>query len=260
MSNVGLPPFSSLPPKTPEGKDKELASTKDAGAPSVDILSDNEQSMIISNTLTPTNASNHNIVKFIQSFVRCKSIQQASEEAGINPRVGYDYRHRRDVALCIQKIFDKAVIRYGFDAAELVERVREVTDFDPIMMQNPDGTFKSSLHEMEPAARRNIKSMKVKNLYNQVQDMNGMKQKIIIGQLIDYEFYDKLKAAEILGPEKELFKKSVKVEHTVTKDMASILLGSKKLAEAREIEMRDIEVVSCKNEKVEGGSLGNERT
>lgn len=261
MNNLGLPPLPKEASKQVETPFAEMPTVKAAASlneghgslsktpKDVDaLLYDEEISIIMANTLLPQNRENHNILKFIESFVRCKSIVQASDEAGVNPRLGYVYRHKKDVALCIQRIFDKATIRYGFDAAELVERVREVTDFDPIMLQNPDGTFKSNFNEMEPAARRNIKSMKVKNLYNQVQDMNGIKQKIIIGQLIEYDFYDKLKAAEILGPEKELFKKSVKVEHTVTKDMAEILLSSKRLAETRQVEMKDIEVVNCKTD------------
>jgi hypothetical protein len=94
------------------------------------------------------------------------------------------------------------------------------------MIYNPDGSFKDNMHDIEPAARRNIKKLKVHNLYNQVEDRNGVKSKIIIGKVIEYEFYDKLKAIDMVGKEKEMFKTTTRVEHAVTKDMASILLAS----------------------------------
>ena len=101
--------------------------------------------------------------------------------------------------------------------------MKEVVDFDPIELQNPDGTYKSNLHDIAPGARRNIKKLKVKNLYNQVEDINGMKSRIIIGEVIEYEFYDKLKSIELVGKEKEMFKNTTRVEHDVTKNMQSVL-------------------------------------
>lgn len=209
-------------------------------------LTENEQGFILDATLKPKHRKDASVIKFIESFVRCRSIQQASGEAGIHRKLGHMIRHRADVANCIQKITDKSTIKYGFDASEIYERVKEVVEFDPIDLQNPDGTFKNNLHAIEPEARRNLKKLKVKNLYNQVEDLNGMKSKIIIGEVIEYEFYDKLKAAELAGKEKEMFKNTTKVEHSVTKDMASVLLASAKRADDRiapkEIEPTTIDV------------------
>lgn len=53
-----------------------------------------------------------------------------------------------------------------------------------------------------------------------------MKKSIIVGEIIEYEFYDKLKAVDLAGKEKEMFKNTTRVEHTITKDMASILLAA----------------------------------
>lgn len=61
---------------------------------------------------------------------------------------------------------------------------------------------------------------------------------IVIGQIIEVELYDKLKGAEMLGPEKEIFKKTTKVEHDVTQNMASVLLESKRIADERAQMMR----------------------
>ncbi len=55
--------------------------------------------------------------------------------------------------------------------------------------------------------------------------------KIVIGELIEVEVWDKLKSLEFLGREKDLFKETKKIEHDVTTNMASLLLASKSLAD-----------------------------
>lgn len=197
-------------------------------------LTDNETSFILDSCLKPAHRREPTVIAFIESFVRCRSIQQASAEAGIHRSVGFKYRHRKDIANAIQKITDKSAMKYGMDSSEIFERVREVVDFDPLDLQNPDGTWKRSLSDVPPEARRCIKKLKVRNLYEDREDINGMKERIIIGELIEYEVWDKLKASELVGREKSMFKTTTKVEHTVSKDMANILLESKKRAESRE--------------------------
>ena len=194
-------------------------------------LTDDEYGFILDATLKPNSRTEPSVISFIEAFVRCKSIAQASDECGIHKSVGYKYRHRKDIASAIQKIQDKSAVKYGMDGTEIFERVKEIVEFDPIMVMNPDGSYKSNMFDIEPEARRNIKKMKVKNLYQESTDMNGMKSKIIIGEMIEYEFYDKLKASELVGKEKEMFKNTTRVEHTVTKDMAAILLASTKRAD-----------------------------
>lgn len=192
------------------------------------VLTENETDFILESCLKSKSRTDATTLAFIHSFVRHKSISQACEELRINYSIGYNIRHRSDVSACIQKIIDKSVHKYGFDASEIVERTKEIVDFDPISMQNPDGTFKSNLYDISPEARRNLKKLKVKNLWSETEDRNGIKSKIIIGEVIEYEFYDKLKAIELTGKEKELFKTTTRVEHDVTKDMASVLLASAK--------------------------------
>lgn len=198
-------------------------------------LTDDESSFILTSTLKPKHRQDPTVLAFIDSFIRCKSIRQASEECSINPSLGYKIRHRKDIANAIQKLIDKSHIKYGFDNSEVMERVKEIVDFDPIMVMNRDGSYKSNMHDIAPEARRNIKKLRVKNLYNQVKDINGIIDPIIIGEVISYEFYDKLKASEMVGKEKEMFKNTTKVEHGITKDMASILLASAKRADDRRI-------------------------
>lgn len=190
-------------------------------------LTENEQSFILDACLKPKSRKDATTLAFINEFVRCKSISECAEKLGIQYAVAYGIRHRADVADCIQKIIDRSLIKYGFDASEIVERTKEIVDFDPISMQNADGTFKSNLADIDPAARRNLKKLKVKNIWG--EDRNGMK--LIVGEVIEYEFYDKLKAIELTGKEKQLFKNTTVVEHTVTKDMASVLLAAAKRGE-----------------------------
>ena len=189
-------------------------------------LTENESGFILDSTLKPKSRRDPTILAFIDEFVRCKNIAEASAAVGITSRIGYMYRHRLDISNAIQKLIDKSAIKYGFDASEIMERTKEIVDFDPISVQNADGTFKSNFHDIEPAARRNIKKLKVKNLFAKVEDINGLEKNIIIGEIIEYEFYDKLKAVDLAGKEKEMFKNTTRVEHTVTKDMASILLAA----------------------------------
>lgn len=211
------------PAKAPlmEERSGEISTTDRDGR-----LTDNESSFILDSTLKPKHRQDPTVLAFIDSFIKCKHIGEASEMSGISPKLGYMIRHRLDVANAIQKLIDKSAIKYGFDASEIMERAKEIVDFDPISVQNADGTFKNNFHDIEPAARRNIKKLKVKNLFETVEDINGMKKNIIIGEIIEYEFYDKLKAVDMAGKEKEMFKNTTRVEHSVTKDMASILLAS----------------------------------
>lgn len=206
-------------------------------------LTSNEASFILDSTLSKKHRSDPSILAFIESFIRCKNIAEASAEAGVKPSVGYQYRHRSDISAAIQKLIDRSAIKFGFDASEIVERVKEVVDFDPIQMQNADGSFKSNLKDIEPAARRCLKKLKVKNLWAEQEDINGIKTKIIIGEVIEYEFYDKLKAGELVGREKDLFKNKSVVEHGVTKDMANILLEAARRGESVEKNFKPSRVI-----------------
>lgn len=207
-------------------------------------LTENEYGYILDTTLKPKNRKDPKMIAFIESFVRCKNIAQASAETGINKKIGFGWRHRVDIARCIQKMIDKSTVKHGFDGSEILERVKEVVDFDPIMMVNPDGTYKNDLNDIEPEARRSLKKLKVKNLWGDAKpDMNGIVNKLIVGEIIEYEFYDKLKAAELVGKEKEMFKNTTKVEHGVTKDMANLLLESAKRADKQITMMNDKNII-----------------
>ena len=232
--SIPIPPGAIPTLTTANNTVSTLGDDKDAS------LTENESSFILDTTLKAKHREDSSVLTFIDCFIRCKNIAQASAEAGIHPSVGYKYRHQKDIALAIQKLIDRSAIKYGFDASEIIERTKEMVDFDPIQLQNRDGTFKSNLYDVDPAARRNLKKLKVFNRYADVEDLNGVKSKIIIGEVIEYEFYDKLKAIDLVGREKDMFKTTTKVEHTISNDMAKILLESAKRGQQASLDFKKV--------------------
>lgn len=247
MSIKTPPPLSGVPSPqvpVPTNLGNSPGSGEETGHYSDGLLTTNEMTFILNDKLSKRHRHDPEVLHFIEAFIRCKNIAEASEAAGISNRLGYMIRHRHDVDATIKALIDKSAIKHGIDGSEIMERAREIVDFDPIQMQNADGTFKSNLHDIEPSARRNLKKLKVKNLWGENEDMNGVKTKIIVGEVIEYEFYDKLKAVELVGKEKEMFKNTTRVEHAVTQDMANILLESAQRGAdaARKVRHVDIEV------------------
>lgn len=185
-------------------------------------LNEDETQYILRTTLLAEHREDPNVLRFIAAYMRCRDAGQAAREAGLTTQSGRNLRSRPDIHLAIERLTQKSVMKYGYDASEVIEKVKEAVTFDPIELENPDGSYKKHLKDIAPEARRNLKKLRVKNLYE--TDPNGMK--VLVGEIIEYEFYDKLKAAELLGREKDIFKETKKVEHDVTANMASVLLES----------------------------------
>lgn len=234
---IGCP----LPPKTPRAMSKEEAPPQPeaykppeipAMAPPDYMLSDAETAFILKSTLRPDQYEDPKVLHFINNYLRCRSSAQAAKEAGLAAHVGDRLRMKPEIHACIEAITQKAVMKYGYDASELVERTKELANVDLANFENPDGSFKTHLSQLEPEVRRAVKKFKAKNLYG--QDVNGMKT--VVGQLIEVELWDKLKAIDLLAREKNIFKETRKVEHDVTANMASVLLDSQRRAEGRRIE------------------------
>lgn len=192
-------------------------------------LSDGETTFILKATLRPDQYEDPKVLHFIQNYLRCRSAAQAAKEAGLAPHVGQVLRLKPEIHACIEQLTQKAVMKYGFDASEIVERVKEISAMDPIEFENPDGSYKTHLSQISPESRRAIKKFVVKNLYG--LDANGVR--IVIGQLVTVELWDKLKAVELLGREKQIFKETKVHQHDVTQNMASVLLDANRRANAR---------------------------
>jgi hypothetical protein len=181
---------------------------------------------ILDLTLIPQHRTDPNVIRFIKNYLICRDVKQAAEMGGLTRYDGENLKRRPDIHDAIAKITDAAVLKHGYDASEVVERVKEISRVDPGDLENPDGTYKR-MRDIPPELRRAIKRMKVKNTYS--MDPNGIK--VANGEIIEIEFWDKMKAVELLGREKELFKETKKVEHDLGKNMSSVLLDSKRIAE-----------------------------
>lgn len=187
--------------------------------------------------LSPAHQMSLEVMAFIRSYISCRDIRQASREAGITTQSGKALINKRDIFDCIAKITEMSCFKFGIDPAEIVEKVKEIATVDPAELMNGDGSYIDDLHKIPPDVRRAIKKFKAKNMYE--YDANGVKT--CVGKLIEVEFWDKLKGAEMLGRETGHFKETRKVEHDVTGDMKNILLAARDRAEAKIIENRSNE-------------------
>lgn len=201
-------------------------------------LNDEETVFILRQHLRRDQMDDPKVIRFVLSYMECRNQSQAAREAGV-PGRGSHLRSRPEVHAAIEALTAKAVMKYGYDATEIIERVKEISALDPIEFENPDGSFKTHMSQIKPEARRAIKKFRVKNTYG--EDANGMK--VVIGQIIDVELWDKLKATEMLGREKNVMKETKVVQHDVTTNMASILLASKSRAVERLESMRDVKQI-----------------
>lgn len=168
--------------------------------------------------LDTENAMDPIILTFIREFIETRNVADASRKAGINVSSGHRILRFPDVQTCIKKIVAQWARENNFDIDTVLENVNEIANVDVLDVFNEDGTYKK-LIDIPDKTRRAIKKLKKKYLYG--QDMNGMEIKI--GEIIEIEFWDKLKANELLGKHKGAFVENVKVTHEIG-DTASILL------------------------------------
>lgn len=189
--------------------------------------------LIIRTTLKPEHGTDANILRFIANYNLSKDVKQAAKESGLSAIDGRRLIQRPDIYECCQKIAAAGARKFGYDAEEVVAKVKEVIEFDPIELIDPNtGVFYEDISQVPPEARRVIKKLTIQNVYD--KDPNG----VIIGihsKILKFEFWDKLKAAEMLGGEKEVFKKQLKVEHDVGSNMRETLLGRLEDADNRKV-------------------------
>lgn len=215
MSKMPLPPGHTI-------NRGEQVTESGSTSPVTRKLTEDETEFILQSTLMPHHQTDPNVIGFIRSYLICRDAKQAANSVGLVAAAGRNLLARADIHDAIRQITAKATRKYGYDAEELVERVKEIANVDPVEIENPDGTYKKRWSELSPEFRRAVKKLKVKNLYS--EDINGIK--VHCGEIIEWEFHDKMKGIELLSREKGVFKETKVVEHGVTKDMKSILLGS----------------------------------
>lgn len=203
------------------------------------IPNDREQTedyvKILKENLKPVHAADPTVLKFISNYVHCRDLSQAAKETDITHIDARTLFNRPDIFKTIEKITQAAVVKYGYDASEVVERTKELAFFDPVDLVEDNGTYKKNLREVPAASRRAIKKLVVKNIFE--LDSNGVPQ--YRGEVITYEFWDKPRSLELLGREKDTFKKTLTVEHDVGKNAREFLLASSRMADQAVAEMRD---------------------
>jgi hypothetical protein len=151
------------------------------------------------------------VLKFIDGYMQYLDIRQAAQHANIHYKDGKNLRNRPDIAAAINELVGMTVDKFGYTANEVVERTKEILNFDPAVIENPDGTYKDRLTDIPFEMRTAIRKFKVKNEYG--IDANGIRT--VIGRIIEIELYDKQKAADMLGKEKDVFKDSLDINQNV---------------------------------------------
>lgn len=221
--NLPLPPGVNRITEQPDGK-----------------LTESETDFILTKCLTTTHRKDPNVMGLIAAYVRCRDRRQAAADIGIHWRQADVILKRKDVIEAIRQITDLSVQKYGYDASEVVARVNEIAQLDPGELEKQGGAIKR-LSEMEPEMRRAIKKFKVKELFG--EDPNGMP--IVIGHMVEVEFWDKLKGLELLGREQNLFVEKKKVEVDIGANARDVLLESPdQKAARRRAELREVGPVS----------------
>lgn len=200
----------------PDGVKPPTAVTKD------------EIDFILETTLKPHHRIDVNVLRFINEFVDCRSPTEAARRIGLpKPHTaGRLMLQKKDIWKAIESLTSLMAHKFGYVAEDPVERVKDVMLADPIECQNDDGTWKMKLSDYPHHIRMAIKKMKVINKYE--KDPNGID--IVVGQVLELEFHDRLRASEMLANEKGALKKTSVVEHDVGKNAASILLGAEQRA------------------------------
>ena len=176
--------------------------------------------------LTPTHAQDPKVAEFIAKYLICRNAAQAAVECGMTRADGRYLYSQLDVYKVIETLTKDAIVKHGYDAAEIVERTKEIAFFDPVDLCRPDGTFIENINDVPAEARRAIKKLVAKNFYE--DDVNGVP--VYKGKVLTYEFWDKPKTLELLAREKDTFKKTTVVEHDVSKNARNFLLASMELA------------------------------
>lgn len=232
-TNRNTPPsLSPMPsPTQPPKHITAVEATTYAGPEIIDI---DEVDFILKTCLLRRHYNDPNVIRFISLYVQYRDIKQAAKESGFTYKQGYHIRTKPDVHQAIVKLTEKAVLKYGLDPHEIVGKVLEILNVDLLEFENPDGSYKTSLSQVSPETRRAIKKFTVKNTWG--EDPNGMK--IVTGQIISVEVWDKLKSAELLGRESNLFKETKITQHDVSAGMKDLLLQSRERAEQSVIDSR----------------------
>lgn len=205
--------------------------------PQMDPIDAEDVSLIMHRLLDKKHLNNPTVMRFLSEYLMCRDVAQAAYKANISKREGQLIIRRKDVQKALVQITNTAILKDNLDPEEIVEKVKNIAFVDPVDTVNPDGTAIENLHDIPHEVRRAIKKFEIKNLYE--TDPNGMK--VVVGKLVKVEFWDRLKATEMLGREVGKFKETTVHEVGPTQEMKKLLLEAKDRSERRAEEIRELD-------------------
>lgn len=224
-------------PLPPKFKDDEPGERLPVIPP--EVIDENERSFIYRKNLAPYHRDNPLVIAWLTAYLATRSVKEAARLAGISRRDGETLKSRADIAECIAQCTEKMTEKFGYNASEVIERVKNIASADMADFQNPDGSWIDDLSRIPYETRMAVKKFKVRNVYE--NDMNGIRQ--VSGRIIEVEFKDALKADELLAREKGVLKETKKVEHDVTGNMREILLEARHMGQAHMNQIRQVEAI-----------------
>lgn len=226
--------MTNLPPPPPgfgnRGQKKEEE---------IPIVTINEKiSHIFATTLSQRHQQDKVIMAYIMKYVDCRHNGEASRSVGIAAHEGNNLRKHADVAEAIKKVAALATEEFGFAADDLVQRLKDIADFDPLDIYDQDTGLFKHIKDLPFEARMSIREFECENVME--KDANGIETGRVISQVLKYKFYDRPDQVKVLGREKNLFKERKVVENNVTHSLNTKLLAGLQRAEQGRIGMRDV--------------------
>ena len=185
---------------------------------------------ILMNTLTPEHAMDPQVLRFLNSYIENWNTSDSSRVANLKTEQGKRILRKPDVQSAITKINEIFGRKANYDAREILERVNEVAQFDPLECFNADGTVKD-IKDMSGSARRAIKKMQVREVWE--KDLNGVD--VMTGYIKTIEFWDKMKGLELLGKDEGHFVDQSRVTTEIGGNLAAVLLSAEKRALSRDV-------------------------
>ena len=177
---------------------------------------------ILNDTLTPTNAIDPTIWKFILAYLETRHVGDAAKSVKLTAAQGKRILAMADVQLAVREIAESQARVNAFDLSEILERANEIAQVDLTDLFTPDGAIKP-IDQIPSAALRAVKKMTVEEVYD--RDDNGIPSDKATGRIIKIDFWDRLKAVELLGKHEGGFKDTLVHEHTVSKSLADVVLA-----------------------------------
>lgn len=115
----------------------------------------------------------------------------------------------------VQQLMDERAKKAGVKAKTILKRLDHIGGVDPAIVYDEEGRFRS-IHDIPIEVRRAIKKIKTKELWEGVG-----KDRVQAGEIIEIEFWDKIKANELLGKHKKLFVD--RVEHEAGSSLEALI-------------------------------------